>query len=238
MIHPKRHKKHANALLGLGTLKVNERQCCSGAKPGEGRRTWRIKRFGWGKWSWGREGREGLMHSSVNEIHHHPFDSFVTFSTGAIGRPPGSYTSKTRMSTSWWLGGTLFSSNEMFFCLVLFCFLGDKMKNLGGERETKHFSMFLHIRSLAHALTHTDNYLGGSTHYWSLKLHQTNKQWKLKTHLFTQWLFFLKILYLVYFSVKFLYIAATLFFFSYVTVLSLMKLWCRNKAKCCRKKTK
>lgn len=27
------------------------------------------------------------MHSSVNEIHHHPSDSFVTFSTGSTGQP-------------------------------------------------------------------------------------------------------------------------------------------------------
>lgn len=36
MIHPKRHKKYTNALLGLGALKVNETQSRSGAKPGGG----------------------------------------------------------------------------------------------------------------------------------------------------------------------------------------------------------
>lgn len=90
------------------------------------------------------------MHSSVNEIHHHPSDSFVTFSTGAVGRPPGSYTSKTRKSASWWLGGTLFSSNEMFFCLFL---VMERKEAL--EREKKHFDMFLHVRSLIHAHTHS-----------------------------------------------------------------------------------
>lgn len=145
---------------------------------------------------WVREGaggREGSMHSSVNEIHHHPSDSFVTFSTGAVGRPPGSYTSKTRMSASWWLGGTLFSSNEMFFVFLVM----EQKEEL--ERKKKHFGMFLHVRSLIHAHTHSHIHRQlprrskTGTVSWSLKLHQTNKQWKLKTPLFTQWfLFFLK----------------------------------------------
>ncbi|KAG7467843.1 hypothetical protein JOB18_043752 [Solea senegalensis] len=48
-----------------------------------------------------------MTHNSVNEIHHHPSDSFVTFSTGATGRPqhriPRTRTSHRR------LGGTLYS---------------------------------------------------------------------------------------------------------------------------------
>lgn len=47
------------------------------------------------------------MHSGVNEIHHHPSDSFVTFSTGATGQPQD-HIPRTRTSPRR-LGGTLFS---------------------------------------------------------------------------------------------------------------------------------
>ena len=55
----------------------------------------------------GGGGGGGVMHSSVNEIHHHPSDSFVTFSTGATGRPQD-HIPRTRTSL-WRLRGTLFS---------------------------------------------------------------------------------------------------------------------------------
>lgn len=44
------------------------------------------------------------MHNGVNEIHPHPSDSFVTFSTGAVG-PRIIYLEPGRASRR--LGGTL-----------------------------------------------------------------------------------------------------------------------------------
>lgn len=60
----------------------------------------RVKLQQGGQGGQGREGGGGgggVMHSSVNEIHHHPSDSFVTFSTGATGRPQD-HIPRTRMS--------------------------------------------------------------------------------------------------------------------------------------------
>ena len=84
----------------------------------------------------GGGGGGGVTHSSVNEIHHHPSDSFVTFSTGATGRPQD-HIPRTRTSPRR-LGGTLFSH----------------LKYLGNIS-----ACFTHTLSYRH--THTYNYLGG-----------------------------------------------------------------------------
>lgn len=79
--------------------------------------------------------------------------------------------------------------------------------------------MFLHIRSLPHAHMHSHTHRQlprRSNAGTALLVFKATSNQQLKTHLFTQWfLFFLikKKAYLVYFSVKFLYIAAMLRFF-------------------------
>lgn len=123
------------------------------------------------------------MPSSVNDIHHHPSDSFVTFSTGATGQPQD-HIPRTRTSPRR-LGGTLSSH----------------LKCLGDIS-----ACFTHTHTDTHTPT---NYLGGPKTGIVLhifKLHQTKKQRKLKQI----GLRFERLL--KYFCVKFLYIAMTLSF--------------------------
>lgn len=156
MIHPKRHKKYTNALLELGALNVNETQCRSGVKPSGGGRGAEDVRVGQVKSGWGEGGGVGVDAQQREWNSPSPIWQLCNIFHRRRWSPPGSYTSKTRMSTSWWLGGTLFSSNEMFlvFIFILFFFWWWNEKRREREKR-KHFSMFLHIRSLPHAHMHS-----------------------------------------------------------------------------------
>lgn len=116
----------------------------------------------WEEWEysreWGREEEAGcMMHSSVNEIHHHPSDRFVTFSTGATGRPQD-HIPRTRKSPRW-LRGTLVTHLK---CLL----------NIS--------ACFTHRHTHTHTPTITSVVQRQALCFTSFKLHQTKKQWKLK----------------------------------------------------------
>lgn len=124
------------------------------------------------------------MPSSVNDIRHHPSDSFVTFSTGATGQPQD-HIPRTRTSPRR-LGGTLSSH--------LKC-LGDISACFTHTHTDTHTHLQITSAVQRQALCFT-----------SFKLHQTKKQRKLKQIR----LLFERLL--KYFYVKFLYIAMTLSF--------------------------
>lgn len=164
--------------LELTELNVNGPRRYSGCKPGwEKKNWWIIRRRGKvvqarllqggreGGRGGGEEGRwagGGVMHSSVNEIHHHPSDSFVTFSTGATGRPHNSYTSNQDEPPT--------ARRDTIFSFEMF---------------GKHFSMFYthtdtHTFIHIHTPTITSVVQRQALCFTSFKLHQTKKQWKLK----------------------------------------------------------